>query len=83
MEKKKHNEAQSNAPLPAHSSEFEQIEVPYHGITDRNLDLGKRIETSVEGVTSSEPVSGGDIDVNQYQAEVSGEEAVGGKLFHT
>lgn len=78
MEKKKHNEAQSNAPLPANSREFEQIEVPYHGITDRNLDIGKRIETSVEGVTSSEPVSGGDIDVNQYQAEVSGEEAVGG-----
>lgn len=36
------------------------------------------LENSVDGITISPDVSGGDIDVNQYQAEVEGDEAVGG-----
>jgi hypothetical protein len=78
MEKEKANEPKPNASPRDNSREFEEIEIPYHGITDRNLGIGKRIETSVEGVASSAATTGGDIDANRYQAEVVGEEAVGG-----
>lgn len=72
------NQPKSDA-LPAkRSREFEEIELPYEGLTDRNTGLGEVIETSAEQMVSSTGVTGGDIYSNQYQAEVDGEEAVGG-----
>jgi hypothetical protein len=78
MENKNANEPQSNAPLRGNSREFEEIELPYDGVTDRNIGIGRRLEDSAEYMTSGSGVTGGDIDANQYQAEVAGEEAVGG-----
>jgi hypothetical protein len=78
MENKNANESQSNAPLRGNSREFEEIELPYDGVTDRNVGIGRRLEDSAEYMTSGSGVTGGDIDANQYQAEVAGEEAVGG-----
>ncbi len=60
------------------SREFEEIEIPYEGITDRNQGIGKMLEEEADNMIISGDVSGGDIDVDQYQAEVDGEEAVGG-----
>jgi hypothetical protein len=75
MEEEKVNH---NAPAHGYSREFEEIELPYEGVEDRNTGLGRRLETTAPGTTISSDVSGGDLDVNLYQAEVSGEEAVGG-----
>jgi hypothetical protein len=77
MEEKK-NETKPNAASAEYTREFEEIELPYEGITDRNIGVGRMLENSVDGITISPGVSGGDIDVNQYQAEVEGDEAVGG-----
>jgi len=69
----------SNKTEPTKSSrEFEEIEIPYEGITDRNQGIGKMLENDAENMEISGDVSGGDLDVNQYQAEVEGDEAVGG-----
>jgi hypothetical protein len=78
MEKHKANELESNAPVPEISREFEEIEIPYDGITDRNTGIGQMLEASAEGMATSAEITGGDIYSNQYQAEVVGEEAVGG-----
>lgn len=75
MKKDKASKIKSNE---SHSKEFEEIELPYEGITDRNIGVGRVMETTAEGTAFNSQVSGGDIDVNQYQAEVTGEEAVGG-----
>jgi len=77
MEKEKTNEPKSNESLPDNSREFEEIELPYEGITDRNTGIGEAIEDSIGGASGGE-VTGGDIETNQYQAEVVGDEAVGG-----
>lgn len=77
MEKKKPNEPKSDQSLPDNRREFEEIELPYEGITDRNTGIGETIENSI-GMASGGEVTGGDIDTNEYQAEVVGDEAVGG-----
>ena len=75
MAAKKSNKSEPTAKV---SREFEEIEIPYEGITDRNQGIGKMLENDAENMEISGDVSGGDIDVNQYQAEVEGDEAVGG-----
>lgn len=60
------------------SREFAEIEIPYEGITDRNQGIGKMLETDADNMGVSGDVTGGDIEVDKYQAEVDGEEAVGG-----
>lgn len=77
MATKKINETNPTEPTKS-SPEFEEIEIPYEGITDRNQGIGKMLETDADNMVISGDVSGGDIDVDQYQAEVDGEEAVGG-----
>lgn len=67
-----------NEPNEKLSKEFAEIDIPYEGITDRNTGIGEMLENTEEGITISSDVSGGDIDVDQYQAEVEGDEAVGG-----
>ena len=75
MAAKKSNKTEPTAKV---SREFEEIEIPYEGITDRNQGIGKMLENDAENMEISGDVSGGDLDVNQYQAEVEGDEAVGG-----
>ncbi|MGC1393831.1 MAG: DUF6335 family protein [Coleofasciculaceae cyanobacterium] len=77
MATEKINETNPTEPTKP-SREFEEIELPYEGITDRNQGIGKMLEDDAENMEISGAVSGGDIDVDQYQAEVVGEEAVGG-----
>lgn len=77
MATEKVNETNPTEPTKS-SREFEEIELPYEGITDRNQGIGKMLEDDAENMEISGAVSGGDIDVDQYQAEVVGEEAVGG-----
>jgi hypothetical protein len=78
MEKEKGNEPNSNASRSHISREFEEIELPYDGVTDRNTGIGEMLEASAQPMASSTGATGGDIYANQYQAEVAGEEAVGG-----
>ncbi len=78
METDKTKKLTPQEPSAEELQEFEQIELPYEGITDRNLGVGKMLEDTEDGITISPDVSGGDLDVNQYQAEVEGDEAVGG-----
>lgn len=77
MATKKAKETNSTEPTKF-SREFEEIEIPYEGITDRNQGIGKMLETDADNMVISGDVSGGDMEVDQYQAEVDGEEAVGG-----
>lgn len=77
MATKKSQETNPTEPTKS-SREFEEIEIPYEGITDRNQGIGKMLENYAENMEFSGDVSGGDIDVNHYQAEVEGDEAVGG-----
>ncbi len=74
MENEKANKPKSEAL----SREFEEIELPYEGLDDRNVGLGRRLEASEQQMVSSTGATGGDIYSNQYQAEVEGDEAVGG-----
>lgn len=78
MESKKVNELNLNAPLPDDIGKFEEIEFSYHEVTDRNTGKGSMMEASAEGRITGAEMTGGDIDADQYQAEVAGEEAVGG-----
>ncbi len=78
MKKDKANEPEPNSSTRGQSREFDEIELAYEGITDRNVGIGRRLETTAEGTTLSGQVTGGDLDANLYQAEVVGEEAVGG-----
>jgi hypothetical protein len=60
-------------------SEAEPPETPiWEGLTDRNTGLARTLHQleDLEGPDVSS--TGGDVDVDQYLAEVSGEEAVGG-----
>lgn len=72
------SEIKPNTSAQDYSQEIEEMEIPYEGITDRNLGVGKVLEATADGTAISSKVSGGDIDINHYQAEVAGEEAVGG-----
>lgn len=71
--KRKFNTARSHI-----SREFEKIELAYDGITDRNTGIGKEVEKLAQWTGNDAATTGGDIYSNQYQAEVVGEEAVGG-----
>ena len=78
MATKKAKETNSAEPTSNASREFEEIEIPYEGITDRNQGIGEILEEDADNMIISGNVSGGDMEVNQYQAEVEGDEAVGG-----
>ncbi|MGB3691980.1 MAG: DUF6335 family protein [Spirulinaceae cyanobacterium] len=48
------------------------------GISDRNTGIGEVLEEIEENPTIGKSTTGGDLDTNQYQASVVGEEAIGG-----
>ena len=78
MDKGKAKKRKLKTPRSPISREFEKIELPYDGITDRNTGIGKEVEKLVQWTGNDAATTGGDIYSNQYQAEVVGEEAVGG-----
>lgn len=78
MEKGKANKRKSKRPRSRTIREFYKVELPYDRITDRNTGIGEVIEKSAQWIGSDAATTGGDIYSNQYQAEVVGEEAVGG-----
>lgn len=47
-------------------------------ISDRNVGTGERINRTTQTRAAGSVPTAGDIDVDDYQAQVSGEEAVGG-----
>ncbi len=56
----------------------EEVITETTGISDRNTGIGKVLEDVKENHAISESTTGGDLDTNQYQASVVGEEAIGG-----
>ncbi|NJL83661.1 MAG: hypothetical protein HC890_13190 [Chloroflexaceae bacterium] len=67
------DERPNQNPLPS-SDKFGQD----HSFGDRYLINEEDLENRVDNIPTSAP-TGGDWDANQYQAEVVGEEAVGGQ----
>ncbi len=60
------------------SEDIEAVNISIEELTDRDTGFGRILhqlkDTSTEGMAPT----GGDLDANQYQSQVSGEEAVGG-----
>ena len=59
-------------------SNTEDTDMTFGGLVDRDTGMGRTLEELDTGRGSEAGVTGGDIDDNSYQAEVVGEEAVGG-----
>ncbi len=53
-------------------------DVAFEDLADRDTGLGRTLRRRLEEAGAGLAPTGGDIDVNQYQAKVVGEEAVGG-----
>lgn len=65
-------------PSPEELSDSVRLSAPLQA--ERNTGLGQIIETEQKNATiGSKSITGGDMDANTYQAEVVGEEAVGGE----
>ncbi|NEP00007.1 MAG: hypothetical protein F6K58_15265 [Symploca sp. SIO2E9] len=57
----------------------EHAELIFEGLIDRDTGMGRTLEKLRTAANSCADVTGGDLDDNLYQAEVVGEEAVGGQ----
>ncbi|NEO32667.1 MAG: hypothetical protein F6K36_20005 [Symploca sp. SIO3C6] len=57
----------------------EHAELIFEGLIDRDTGMGRTLEKLRTSSNSCADVTGGDLDDNLYQAEVVGEEAVGGQ----
>ena len=60
-------------------SSRETIDPMYEGLVDRDTGMGKTLGRLTATAGYGSDVTGGDIDDDSYQAEVVGEEAVGGQ----
>lgn len=78
MDKQKDKKNKPNASLPDDIGELSEIEIAEDGVRIRSVDDGDIMKARVEPIASTGELTGGDIYVDQYQAEVVGEEAVGG-----
>lgn len=56
-----------------------QADIFFEGLVDRDTGMGRTLEKITHSGLSDVDVTGGDIDDDWYQAEVVGEEAVGGQ----
>jgi hypothetical protein len=65
--------------LLADLGERESIDPMYEGLVDRDTGMGKTLGRITHTAFYGSDVTGGDIDDDRYQAEVVGEEAVGGQ----
>jgi hypothetical protein len=57
----------------------EGADIFFEGLVDRDTGMGRTLEKIKHSGLSGTDVTGGDIDDDWYQAEVVGEEAVGGQ----
>ena len=57
----------------------EDIDSIFSGVCDRDTGMGRTLSRLKKVALSGSDVTGGDLDDNWYQAEVVGEEAVGGQ----
>ena len=57
----------------------EHADLIFEGLVDRDTGMGRTLEQLRTTTNSNAHITGGDIDDNLYQAEVVGEEAVGGQ----
>jgi hypothetical protein len=57
----------------------EEAELIFEGLVDRDTGMGRTLEKLTCERHSNTDVTGGDLDDDWYQAEVVGEEAVGGQ----
>lgn len=78
MDKQKVQKNKANTSLPEDIGELSEIEIADDGVRIRSIDDGDIMRARVEPIPGSGELTGGDIYVDQYQAEVGGEEAVGG-----
>lgn len=78
MDKQKVQKNKANTSLPEDIGELSEIEIADDGVRIRSVDDGDIMRARVEPIPSTGELTGGDIYVDQYQAEVGGEEAVGG-----
>ena len=51
----------------------------FEGLVDRDTGMGRTLEKLTQSGHSGFDVTGGDVDADWYQAEVVGEEAIGGQ----
>ncbi|MGK7874343.1 MAG: DUF6335 family protein [Xenococcaceae cyanobacterium] len=58
---------------------IEGADLIFEGLVDRDTGMGRTLEKLRTTRTSGADVTGGDLDDNLYQAQVVGEEAVGGQ----
>jgi hypothetical protein len=56
-----------------------QADLFFEGLVDRDTGMGRTLEKITHSGLSGVDVTGGDLDDDWYQAEVVGEEAVGGQ----
>ncbi|MEC4985205.1 MAG: DUF6335 family protein [Oscillatoria sp. PMC 1068.18] len=71
-------EAEGKMPPVEVSTTATNQDDPLAGVTSRNTGGGEIIEEATTTMAAGGEVTAGDLDANQYQAKVSGEEAVGG-----
>jgi hypothetical protein len=64
--------------LTEQAPEVEAVRSQLEGVTDRDTGLGRTLHRLIDSAAPGLAPTGGDIDVDQYQAKVSGEEAIGG-----
>jgi hypothetical protein len=57
----------------------EGADIFFEGLVDRDTGMGRALEKLQHSGLSGSDVTGGDVDADWYQAEVVGEEAVGGQ----
>jgi hypothetical protein len=57
----------------------EDADLMFKGLADSNTDREVSLEQLKKNIVANAEVTGGDLDDNLYQAEVVGEEAVGGQ----
>jgi hypothetical protein len=78
MDKQKDKKNKAKTSLPDDIGELSEIEIEDDGVRIRSLDNDEILQARLEGIPNTGELTGGDIYADQYQAEVVGEEAVGG-----
>ncbi len=64
--------------LAEQAPEVTAVRSQLEGVTDRDTGLGRTLHHLIDSASPGASPTGGDIDIDQYQAAVSGEEAIGG-----
>lgn len=78
LDKLESNDLTKSKDLTGTDSEDKVVSISIEELTDRDTGLGHILHQLREESASGSAPTGGDIDADQYQSKVSGEEAVGG-----